>query len=190
MRKLVLGVATLLLPIGLLATVGASGATANASVTGSGTNNCSTLSGSLSFSPALKSGGTATTETVTVKSIATGCTGGTPAPTKILGSAKLVISKAGANDCAGLAGGSNNVTIKETYTPKVTASTFTGTATGGISATGDATFTTNGVVTGSYPSGTASSVADVGSAATIGAACGTAKGVAKLTIKSGSVTNN
>ena len=59
MRKLVLGVATLLLPIGLLATVGASGATANASVTGTGTNSCTGLSGSLTFKPALKSGGTA-----------------------------------------------------------------------------------------------------------------------------------
>lgn len=67
---------------------------------GVGSPTCSAIVGKLSFHPALKTGGTATNEGITIKGKVTGCTGGLPTPTsgKIIG--KGVIHGLGANNCA------------------------------------------------------------------------------------------
>jgi hypothetical protein len=76
-------------------------ASAITGVTGTGTTTCSAgWNGVMTFNPALKTGGTATSVVVAVKASFTGCTGGTPTPTGGTYIAKGVVSGPGANNCA------------------------------------------------------------------------------------------
>jgi hypothetical protein len=56
--------------------------------------------GTMTFSPALVNGGTATLENVTLKTKFAGCSGGTPTPTTGVYTAKGVVEGTGANNCA------------------------------------------------------------------------------------------
>ena len=75
-------------------------ASAGPPVTGTGTPLCNAgYAGTMTFSPALTTGGTATSEEIEVKMQFAGCSGGIPAPTAGAYIAKGVITGAGANDC-------------------------------------------------------------------------------------------
>ncbi len=72
---------------------------------GTGTPTCTgAWTGSLYFSPALKNGGTATFEEVSIKAKARPCTGGIPVPVKGKITGKGEITGAGADSCTQLAG--------------------------------------------------------------------------------------
>lgn len=74
-------------------------------VTGTGTPTCTgAWTGKLHFSPALKNGGTATSEEVSIQATAKPCASGTPVPTKGKIVGKGIISGAGANSCLQLSG--------------------------------------------------------------------------------------
>ena len=79
---------------------GPAAASAGPPVTGTGTPLCNAgYAGTMTFSPALKTGGTATSEEIEVKMQFAGCSGGIPAPTAGAYIAKGVVTGAGANDC-------------------------------------------------------------------------------------------
>jgi hypothetical protein len=148
-------------------------------VTGTGTYNCTKETGTITFSPPLKNA-TQTVKT-TVKTTASGCTGGTP---KVLtASANSVTTKA--SSCGGLAG-STPFTIKTSYTNGAVPSTLTGTAKGGVGT--QVTFTITGKTTGSYPSLTTTAKATLKqTVAQLAAACG-GSGISTLNIISGTIT--
>ncbi len=75
-------------------------ASAGPPVTGTGTPLCNAgYTGTMSFLPALITGGTATSEEIEVKMQFAGCSGGTPVPTAGSYIAKGIVTGAGANDC-------------------------------------------------------------------------------------------
>jgi hypothetical protein len=85
----------------IAATALGSPASAVSGVTGTGTTTCNAgWNGSLSFSPPLVNGGTATTVGVTMKATFKGCTGGSPTPKAGSYVAKGVVSEPGADNCA------------------------------------------------------------------------------------------
>ena len=177
LRKIVIGVAAIGLPFTVMSTVVGVGAAW--AVTGTGHVSCSKIMGTLTFKPPLKNGGTSA-EVTTTKTTETGCSGGTPNPTKVMG---VSTHKGANNSCANL-GSATAVTIKLTYSPSVTASTFKGTATGTTSPPG---FTLSGSVTGSYASTSASATVLLKqTSAQILAACKSSTGLKSLTIRSGS----
>jgi hypothetical protein len=185
LRKIMLGVLAVGLPVGLLAVVvtPSLASASPAAKTGKGTYNCKKITGTLTFSPPLTNTGTKA-EKVAIKTTSSSCKGGTPAVTKSSATATLKLST---NSCSGLAGGSNAVTLKITYTNGASASTYKATSSGGISGT-KATFTTTGNVTGSYPAMGATSTANIKqSVATIENEC-SKSGVKSLTISSGTST--
>lgn len=179
-RTMATGIVAIGLPLVLMTTVvgvGAAWAT-----TGTGYVSCSKITGTLTFKPPLKNSGTST-ETTTTKTTETGCSGGTPNPTKITG---VSTHKATTNSCSGLET-ATSVTIKLTFTPTVTASTFKGTATPSTSPPG---FTLSGSTTGSYAAAKASATVVLKQTeAQILAACKSSAGLKSLTIKSGSSTS-
>jgi hypothetical protein len=159
--------------------MGAGPATAHANVTGRGTYNCTKETGTISFSPPLKSA-TQTVKT-TVKTTASGCTGGTPKVVTVAGNS--VTTKA--SSCGGLAG-STPFSIKLTYTNGAVPTTLTGTAKGGVGTA--VTFTITGKSTGSYPSLTTTAKATLKQTATqLATACG-GSGISILNIVSGTLT--
>jgi hypothetical protein len=188
LRKIMLGVLAVGLPVGLLAVVVTPqlASASPAAKAGTGNYNCKKTTGTLTFSPPLTNTGTKA-EKVTIKSASTGCTGGSPKVTKNAATATLKLST---NSCSGLAGGSNNVTIKLTYTNGASPSTYKAVSSGGITGSGSVQFTTTGTITGSYPSSSASSVDNIKQNATaIEKSCGTKAGLKSLTISSGTATN-
>ncbi len=87
-------VAVVAIPVGV-----ASGAHLNG-VNGTGITTCANnWTGKLTFTPRLKNGGSATTETVGIKAVAKPCAAGAPTPTLGKISGRGIISGAGANDC-------------------------------------------------------------------------------------------
>jgi hypothetical protein len=79
----------------------ASSAQAHPNVVGVGITHCNgAWTGTLAFSPPLLTGGTATTEGVSITGVAASCTGGTPPPTSGKLDGKAVITGAGANNCS------------------------------------------------------------------------------------------
>jgi hypothetical protein len=180
-RKFTVGVAALGTLFGVLGITAVSGPAW--ATTGTGKVNCSHITGTLTFKPALKNGGTSA-EVTTVKSTETGCTGGSPTPTKTLGTS---IIRSSNNNCSNLAS-SRSVTVKLTYTPVVTGSTFSGTSTPVL--TNPPGFSLSGTVTGSYPStNSTASVTLKQTDAQILAACKSTLGLKSLTIASGSSQN-
>jgi hypothetical protein len=187
LRKLIMGAAALAMPLTAVATVAAT-STASAVTVGKGLYNCTKVTGTITFSPALKNGGVSP-ETSTVTTTATGCksvVGHTakPLPTKVIGKAKITSST---NDCANLAT-PRPATLKLTYTPLVAGSTLAATESETVVGTA-VTFQLSGSLTGSYPSSSATGKGKLTQTSTqLGAACGGA-GLAKVTIASGSLTN-
>jgi hypothetical protein len=186
MRKLVLGLALFVLPVGLLATANA--AQAGANVTGKGLVNCTKITGTISFKPALSL--KAQTVTTTIKSTATGCSG-TASP-KVISSTSTSSSTKANQTCLNLKG-TNAANFKTTYVSSpagVAGSTFAGTSSPS-KATGNqqAGFTLKGKVTGSYPSTTTTATATLKQTVNqITASC-TGAGVTTLNIVAGTIKN-
>jgi hypothetical protein len=184
-RKLLLAGAAIALPVSTLAISGV----ASAAKTGTGTVTCSTITGSISFKPALKSTGPYTAEKSTAKITLSGCSGGVPTPKG--GKVTQTLSSAtSTNDCTSLATGtSESITVKwKGVAPSTTA--FPPYTTG-TDSEGDAGFVlSKGTTTGSYPaSGTASAAVYTNQTeAQILAACGTSAGLKKLTLSQGTST--
>lgn len=87
--------------IAIASTALGSPASAISGVTGTGTTTCSTgWNGLMTFHPALKTGGTATSVEVALKLSFNGCTGGTPTPAGGTYVGKGIMSEPGASDCA------------------------------------------------------------------------------------------
>ena len=100
-RSAIITAAAAIASAGALAFASAGPAAALDNVTGTGTTTCSAgYAGTFTFSPALKTGGTSTTEEVEVDLNFTGCSGGTPVPVSGHYVAKGIVSGAGANNCA------------------------------------------------------------------------------------------
>ena len=186
-RKLLLAGAAIALPISTLAISGV----ASAAKTGTGTVTCTTITGSISFKPALKSSGPFTTEKSTAKITLAGCTGGTPSPTKGGKLTQSLSSATSTNDCTSLAtGSSESLTVKWKGGIAPTTTSYSTYSTGTDGA-GDAGFVLkSGTSTGSYAeTGKANAaVYSNQTEAQILAACGTSKGLSKLTISQGNST--
>jgi hypothetical protein len=188
MRKLVLSLAVLVLPVGLLATVGANAASAGANVTGTGLVNCTKITGTISFKPALKLA-PAQTVTTTIVSTATGCTGGTP---KVVSSTSKSTSKKANQTCANLQG-TNAANFTTTYVsspPGVAGSTFKGTSSSnGATGNQHAGFKLKGTVSGSYKSTTTTATATLQQTVNQIIASCSGTGLSKLNIISGTIKN-
>lgn len=184
-HKLILGAAALLLPAASILSVGASPATARANGLGTGTFSCAKATGSLNFKPGL----TLTPQNVTVssKTVGTSCKGtAKPLPTSATATSSAVSKGL---DCQVLSAGKPSM-FKTTiaYVPAASPSTEIGTLTG--AKTTPLSFTTKGVVTGSYASKTATSKGVIKqTVAQITASCMTKAGLTTLTVVSGSSSN-
>jgi hypothetical protein len=189
-RKIMLGVCAVGLPIGLLAVVVAP-SVASASVTknGTGNYNCTKITGTISFNPALTLTGTAKTETVTIKASSTGCSGGTPAVTKNTGTEVKKTTGTDENACGTLASPSS-ADLKITYSNGAAASTVKGSTSTGTAGNGDSEFIISpATVTGSYPSTTGSITAVLSQTESqILAQCNRKAGVKSLKIASGTAS--
>jgi hypothetical protein len=87
--------------VAIASTALGSPAAAISNVTGTGTTTCTTgWNGTMTFHPALKTGGIAHQEEVGLTVAFNGCTGGTPTPTSGRYAGKGIVSGAGANNCA------------------------------------------------------------------------------------------
>jgi len=180
LRKIIIGVAAIGMPLAVMNTVVGVGAAFAA--TGTGTYGCTKVAGTITFTPPLKNNGVSA-ETVKVKASATTCTGGTPKPTKVTATATIHSSN---NSCAGLAG-ARPITVHLTYSPVVTASTLSGTANESITGS-QVAFNFSGTVTGSYPSGSASGSGKIKQTVSqIGASCASTTGLKSLTIAGGNL---
>jgi hypothetical protein len=166
--------------------VGTAGAAPPVPITGTGTVSCR-AAGRVTFSPPLATGGTATSETLSVKANLLHCTGtadgATVAMAKVTGTATF-----GTNDCAvlgALTSGSLSTTVQwktKGGSAKLADSTVVYTAgTGGTNANGKSTLSLTGTTTAGSFNGTAAAANVVVSQATraIGNACahGTLKGL-------------
>jgi len=178
-RRLVMSIAVVAMPLAVITTVVGSGP-ASAQT---GHLSCSSITGSLTFSPPLKNGGTKA-EVTTTNTVEKSCSGGTPDPTKVTGTSS---TKSATNSCAGLIK-TSTVTITLSYTPTEPKSTFSGKATPTTSPPG---FKLSGKVTGSYAASTASATVKLKQTETqIKAACKSSGGLGSLTIASGSSTSS
>jgi len=182
LRKIILSVAVIGMPLAVMSTViGVGAAWAGA---GTGNYGCTKVTGTITFKPALNNtGGKA--EVTTIATTASSCTGGSPTPTKVTGKATV---KTSSNLCSNLKN-SQAVTLALTNTPAVSPkSTLHATSSEVVTST--ITFDLNGTVSGSYASGSASgSGLLTQSAATVGKDCASKAGLSKVTIKSGKLTN-
>jgi len=193
-KKLVLATGALLLPLGLVVGIGgvASAARTNQPF-GTGLENCTSITGTVTFSPPLGTTGTAP-ETTTVNATASGCSGGSPSLASVVSTATITGSK---NNCSGLATASTpslagNWQPAGSVQPSLTsggAETFQTTPHLGFTITGATT-------TGSYPGSSFNNVAQTTETSkAFSKACKKGKkptykkGVKSLTINSGTVTN-
>jgi hypothetical protein len=161
---------------------------------GTGTVTCSKIKGTITFKPALKNGGSAH-EVTTIKVTVSGCSGGTPNPSK--GSVKQVISSGtSTNNCTSLSTSQpESLTVK--WAPasiNPSTSSYSG-YTVGTAGNGHSEFILpdtggTGSTIGSFAEGSGSTATAVlnKSAAQIAAACGTTAGEKKLSITSGTTT--
>ena len=184
-RKLMLAAAALAVPVSMIAIPGV----ASAAKTGTGTVTCTGITGSISFKPALKTTGPFSAESSTAKFTLSGCSGGSPAPSG--GKVKQTLSSAtSTNSCTSLAtSAKESITVKwKGAAPSTTAFPGYTTGTGGPD-NGEGFILTGGTVTGSYAgTGAKASAFSNMSQSAILAACGTSKGLTKLTIVGGSST--
>jgi len=181
LRKLIIGVAAVGMPLTVMSTViGVGAAWAGA---GTGTYNCTKVTGTITFSPALKNGGTSP-ETTKITTSASSCTGGSPKPTKVTGAATILSST---NNCSNL-GVSMPVTLTLTNTPAVSPKSVLNATDSEVVTSKTITFKLTGSVTGSYASGSATgSGLLTQTPAQVAASCA-GSGLTKVTIKSGKLT--
>jgi len=190
-RKLMLATGALLMPVSAVAMIGVGSASAaRSNPAGTGTVTCTKIKGSITFKPPLKNGGTATEKT-TIKVTVSGCSGGTPNPSK--GTVKQVISSGtSTNNCTSLSTSQpESLTIKwapSSISPST--SSYSGYSVG-TAGNGDAEFILpntggTGSTIGSFAEGSGSTATAAlnKTSAQIAAACGTAAGEKKLSITS------
>ena len=198
-RKFVMGAAAILLPLSLISMIGVTAASAKAgAINQPGTLTCAKVTGTISFSPPLITGGTAKTDNISVSASLKKCSvggGGTVKAAK--GTATASYSSSG-NNCTSLAAPSTTpITFNVTWAPaskiKPTSITFPGsTPTTGTNPGFKLGPATSGA--GSYPgsdnfkSSTSSSTLKQ-TTAQITAMCSGA-GVSTLNIKSGTSTSS
>jgi hypothetical protein len=181
-----LAASALFLPLAAVATIGVGTASAaRSNPTGTGTENCTAVTGTITFSPPLTSSGTAA-ETTTVSAKATGCSGGSPVATAIAAHATIT---GGTSACSSLATAAPP-TFTDSYTPSsISPSSVSGGTETEVTSPHIGFTISNETVTGSYPSTTASVSATTSeTVAKLTKACDK-KGLKKLKIKSGSVSN-
>jgi hypothetical protein len=195
LRRIMLGALAVALPVGLLTLIVAPNLAAAASLAkiGTGTYNCSDITGTITFSPplTLTSKGTAT-ETITYTFNSSGCTGGSPAVASSMGLSKKTRTSKGIGNCSSLSNGKSPAPRFTTeYSNGTSNSKITGGASGGTAPNGNAEFVQkHATVTGSYPSTTAATTAVLSETdAQIGAKCGSKRGLSTLTIVSGHSKN-
>jgi hypothetical protein len=189
-RKITMGATALAFSFGILAVAVAPGvASAKTLKTGTGTYNCTDITGTISFSPPLTlNGSTTANDTVSVATTSTGCTGGSPAVTTTSNTGTVVVAS---QNCSSLesAGAIPPITLTDTY-KKATASTYTASTSDKISSSGKISFKLTGPVTGSYPSSKASAKAKIQQTESALAAECAGTGLASLNIASGTSTGN
>jgi hypothetical protein len=185
-----MGATALAFSFGILAVAVAPGvASAKALKTGTGTYNCTDITGTISFSPPLTlNGSTTANDTVSVATTSTGCTGGKPVVTTTSSTGTVVVAS---QNCSSLetAGAIPPITLTDTY-KKAAASTYTATTSDKISSSGKISFKLSGPVTGSYPSSAAKAKAKIQQSESALAAECAGTGLASLTIASGTSTGN
>ncbi len=198
-KRLALGVAGAALLAGTAGAVGGaeSAWAGSPPVNGTGTLSCTGASGLLKFNPPLNFTG-GSSETVGVKVTLTGCnaSGGNVTTPNFTGKGKGTIS-ASSNNCTNLAGQqsvSGSVTIKwsgkagksKLNTSTLTLTQITGTASG---SNGNVGFTfSNQSLSGSFAGSTSGEVDSNQNASEAAAACNSKKGMKKLTLVAGSVS--
>jgi hypothetical protein len=196
--KIVVGAASAAMAVGLVAVAGGGSAFAagrhaqrqpHATVTGTGKETCTGVSGSISFSPPLTSAGGSSTETVKVSAKLSGCSGGTPAATS--GTVKSTILT-NTNSCTGLANppATQTETLIVKWSPKTIATSTTVFGPDTAVSSPHIGFTlSNGTTKGSYAgSGANSQVLSNETTAAYETACASKAGLKKLTLTSGSVS--
>lgn len=116
-RAILIGAALIALVI--VVPAAASSARTSPAVVGTGITHCNGgWTGTMTFGPALQTGGTSTNEEVSMQAIVQPCTAGTPTPTKGKWGAKGIITGTGANDCNNFfapAPGTDTVTFSSTH---------------------------------------------------------------------------
>lgn len=187
LRKLIIGVAAVGMPLTVMSTV--IGVGAAWAVTGTGLYGCNKVTGTITFKPALKNGGTSA-ETTTIATTASTCSGGSPKPTKVTGKATIHSST---NSCGNLAN-PQTVSLTLTNTPAVSPKSVVHATSGEVISGSSITFTVGTVsspasVTGSYPSTTAYGSGKLTQTVSQVASACSGSGLSKVTIKSGSLHN-
>lgn len=128
LRRVVLGVAALCLPLVALTVPVATGTAWALPVTGSGLVSCHPQgTGSIKYSPAWSDADSNSPITAKIKFEITGCTGGSPTPSYIKGSGTLVFTPSQSlNECTGAEepGASGSLTL--TYGHSIASSTMSG----------------------------------------------------------------
>ena len=162
MRKLLLVAVAAAAPIGLIAIAGTAGAKGSPVNATTDTVTCTTLSGSVKFSPAVTSSESAGTSTTTLKASFSGCSSNAAGLTVTSGKAAGTLTStrtAGEDGCTALGGGSTasgSVTIAWKTSPKLSSGSSVlqvNSEAGGLGGDGNATFTIPGTVPNGAPSG-------------------------------------
>jgi hypothetical protein len=199
-RKIMMATGALVLPLATVAMIGGTASAARSHTSTVGQITCTGIKGTITFKPPLINGGTATETSQLVKITVTKCkaSGGTPTVPKKGKVSSNLASGSGTNSCASLTGGGppSPETLVVAWSPGSlghSTSAYSGynIVTNGAGDDGFQLPNTGGTgqTTGSY-SETMGSTAEAFSnqtASTLGAECA-AKGIAKLTIKSGNTT--
>jgi hypothetical protein len=193
-----LATGALVLPLSAVALVGGTASAAKSHSSTVGTITCTGIKGSITFTPPLVNGGTKTETKQTVKITVSKCkaASGTPTVPKKGKVSSNLASGTGTNSCASLTGGGppspETLVVKWSNGLGTSTSSYSGydIATNGA---GDEGFSLpnsggTGTTTGSYASSSSTAQAFSNQNATqLGAECG-GKGIAKLTLKTGSTT--
>jgi len=99
MRRAILASAAMMVGL-IVVPAAASSAKTSPAIVGAGITHCvGAWTGTVTFAPALFTGGTSTQEEMSLTAVVKPCTGGTPTPTKGKFVGKGIINGAGANDC-------------------------------------------------------------------------------------------
>ena len=189
LKKMVMGASALGIAVGMMAVLEVGPAFAAGKVTATGKVTCTSVKGTISFSPALTSAGGASSDSAKVSVTLSGCSGGSVTPTK--GTVKSTITT-NTNACTGLA--SPNPTQTETLSFKWSPSTINSSSTTfgpftAITSPNVGFSLKNGVTTGSYAGSSATgTVLTSTSTSALSAACASKSGLKKLTLSSGSVS--
>ena len=180
-RKLLIGVLAVGMPLTVMSTVVGVGAAW--AVFGTGTYSCSKVIGTVTFLPVLKNGGAAP-DKMKVAMTATGCTGGSPTPTKVLFKVTIPLPN---NACTELTGSGVKSQTLANWPHVLPLSVFMGSwFWAPVGSPPYLSFNLSGDVTGSYPSASVSAAGITSQTLSlIQATCGRSAGLAKVTLSHG-----